>query len=605
MANNKINSDVFSQKYSTVVQCQAKLADTTNMWIEGGRGTGKSTNILAQRIDRVQADLPGAALVLVAATYKSIFDNILSAIMDHFRENYAEDVYYTVGKVPPPHFAPCNYYIRKWGHTVSFVNGAVIQFASIDRPESMLSKNTPHIFVDEMLRIQEEKFIERCLPALRADRTLYGHSHYYLGITGVSSTPNFTTDHDWFLHNEKNMNPQLIGYIQNIAWQIDAKYYHLHRYREKLKSLVAETEREKCRKNIRKCESFIRRWTERVNLLRRNQHFYLRVSSFSNVKILGLDYIKTQQKVTKDTGSFNTSILSVRSRKPKELFAGKFGRQHLFQDSYDYRFIDRVSAGDYDADGEGTKAKHLKHYNDSLPLYAGFDPGPFMSIVFAQREFRSTAKQRKFRALKNFYVIHPEQHVELAGKIDHFFSHARRKEIFLHYDRAANQRNPNYRKHYPLSYSTDLNDTDAQLLKKALEKLGWHVRLMSLNQPVIFYWQHYALLNILFSKPDGKRDEILVDENECAELVSSINCSPLRKKKNRIELDKSSEEELDYEDQALWSTQVFQPTCTCCGANTNTCYRNTEAISRREQGFIILMKNKLQKIDILSMQFLC
>ena len=278
MANNQISNEIFTQKYGTVVQCQAKLADTTNLWIEGGRGTGKSTHILAQRIDRVQSGLPGAPLTLVAATYKSIFDNILPAIMEHFRGNYLEGVYYVIGRQPPAHFAPCNQYISTWKHTVSFVNGTVIQFASVDRPESMLSKNTPHIFVDEMLRIPEEKFIERCLPSLRADRTLYGRSHYYLGITGVSSTPNFTTDYDWFLHNEKNMNPRLVTYIQNIAYQIDVNHYHLHRYREKYKTLLQETERAKYRKNIQRCESFISRWTERVNLLRRNQHFYLRVS---------------------------------------------------------------------------------------------------------------------------------------------------------------------------------------------------------------------------------------------------------------------------------------------------------------------------------------
>ncbi|MDR1436896.1 MAG: hypothetical protein LBI65_02130 [Candidatus Symbiothrix sp.] len=556
MPNNQVNKDIFLQKYSTVVQCQAKLADTTNMWIEGGRGTGKSTHILALRIDRVQAGLPGAALVLVAATYKSIFDNILPAIMEHFRENYVEGVYYTVGKTPPSHFAPCNHYIRKWGHTIAFVNGCVIQFASIDRPESMLSKNTPHIFLDEMLRIPEEKFIERCLPALRADRTLYGNSHYYLGITGVSSTPNFTTDHDWFQHNEKNMNPKLITCIQNIAYQIDVRYYHLHRYREKLKQSLPDAERKKCMKNFKKCETFINRWTQRVNLLRRNQHFYLRVSSFSNIKILGLDYIKTQQKVTKNSSKFNTSILSVRSRKPKDMFLGKFGKQHLFQDSYNYKFIDAIAAGDYTF-AEGANAKHLKHYRDDLPLIAGFDPGPFMSIVFAQRQPRRNGEGSKFRALKNLYVIHPKQHVELAEKIDGFFSGSRRKEIFLHYDRAANQRNPHYRKFYPLNYETELNDTDAQLLKKALEIRGWKVRLMSLNQATIFYWQHYALLNLLFSKPDGKRDEMLIDENECAELVSSINSAPLKKTENYIELDKSSERELEYEDQAMWSTQIF------------------------------------------------
>ena len=99
------------------------------------------------------------------------------------------------------------------------------------------------------------------------------------------------------------------------------------------------------------------------------------------------------------------------------------------------------------------------------------------------------------------YVYHPEQQDVLAHKINNFFSNQkRRKEIFLHYDRAANQRDPNYRKYYPSYKEPTLNDTDAQLLKQELSKLGWTVHLMSVGQKTIFYSQHYRLLNLLFGK---------------------------------------------------------------------------------------------------------
>lgn len=557
MATYKIDEGVFDKNYMTVVQSQAKLADTTNMWIEAGRGTGKTTHILASRIDRVQADLSGAMLVLVAATYKSIFENILSALMEYFRENYVEDMYYCIGKKPPKHFKQCDTYIKNWLHTISFSNGCVIVFASVDRPESMLGKNTPHIFVDEMLRIPEDKFTERILPALRANRSLYGHSVYFGGITGTSSTPNFETDYDWFIHNQKLMNPVLINCIQNMAYEIDKRLYYKERFKKELQQAIDPELIKKLSDKCQQIEAYIDRWTPRLQMLRRNQTFYLRVSSFSNIKILGLDYIRTQQKSTKDPAKFNASILSIRSRKPKELFAGKFGKQHLYQDSYKYDHIDKLSAGSYN-DAEINKAKHLKHYSPNLPLYAGFDPGPFMSIVFGQRFDRTTnSRTRKFRVLKDMHVIHPDQQEELAFMINDYFKDHRRKEIFLHYDRAANQQDPHYRKFYPNAGVTDLNDTDAILLKKALEKFGWSVRLMSLNQGIIYYGQHYALLNILFGKTDGRRDEVMIDENEAPCLVSSIQSSPLKRHEGRIMLDKSSERELNYEDQAMWSTQIF------------------------------------------------
>jgi hypothetical protein len=89
----------------------------------------------------------------------------------------------------------------------------------------------------------------------------------------------------------------------------------------------------------------------------------------------------------------------------------------------------------------------------------------------------------EFRILKNIWVHHPDQHNVLARKIDAFFSTGR-KEIILHYDRAANQRTSEYRKFYSLYLEDGVNDTDAILLKKELTALGWAVRLMSVNLAV-------------------------------------------------------------------------------------------------------------------------
>jgi hypothetical protein len=173
-----------------------------------------------------------------------------------------------------------------------------------------------------------------------------------------------------------------------------------------------------------------------------------------------------------------------------------------------------------------------------------------MSMQIAQRN----KKEKMFRIIKNLWVIHPDQHEEMALQFNEFFKYQKNKTIIFHYDRAANQRDPQYRKFYALN--GDLNDTDAILLKTALNKLGWNVTLMSLGQPTILYSQHYRLLNLLFGKNDGNRDTILIDENECEATVSSIYHSPLKRTEGKIELDKSSEKELEYKDQAFYSTQL-------------------------------------------------
>ncbi|MDR1339563.1 MAG: hypothetical protein LBK58_05890 [Prevotellaceae bacterium] len=81
------------------------------------------------------------------------------------------------------------------------------------------------------------------------------------------------------------------------------------------------------------------------------------------------------------------------------MFFGRFGKQHLFDD--------------------------------------GYDPGPFSSIILAQRH----TTWKEFRVIKNMWVWYPEQQAELAKKIDDFFSGGQ-KTIYIHYDRAANQKDP-------------------------------------------------------------------------------------------------------------------------------------------------------------------
>ncbi|HCC51487.1 MAG TPA: hypothetical protein DEQ30_05025 [Porphyromonadaceae bacterium] len=511
------------------------LADTCFLFCELARGSGKTTHILASRLDRVQNSMPGAIIVLAADTYRSIFDNILPGILEYFNEHYERGVYFEIGKEPPRHFKPCTTFIADWKHTISFCNGCVVQFVSCDRPESMLGKNAAHLFVDEMLRIPEEKFLERIIPALRADRSKFGDSPYFMGISGFSSTPNFETDEDWFLAYEKDMNKKLIDHIQEIAYEVDLRRQKLEIVRKSLDLEETTT-----------LERFIDRWEKRLADLRRNQTFYIRASSFSNLKYLGIDYIKNQIKSIKDKDKLYTSIFAIRKLKVKDMFFGKFGKQHLFDDGYDYTCIDKLSADEKIEDS----CRHLIYYDRSQPLYAGYDAGPFSSIVFAQRK----KVKKEFRILKNMWVYHPDQQDELARKINDFFEGGR-KVLYIHYDRAANQKDPEWKKYYPGYKDKGVNDTDAVLLKKELTALGWAVHLLSTKQKTIFMSQHYRLLQLLFGKQDKKRDKILIDKNECEQLISSINHSPLKRHEGRVILDKSSER-LPFEEQVYNSTQL-------------------------------------------------
>jgi len=113
---------------------------------------------------------------------------------------------------------------------------------------------------------------------------------------------------------------------------------------------------------------------------------------------------------------------------------------------------------------------------------------------------------------------------------------------------------PAWRKYKPLSGGE--KDEDAVLLKKALEKKKWRVHLLSIGQGTIAHSTHYRLLNILFGKHDKKIPDVSICRNECETLISSINHTPLRRHEGEIMIDKSSEKNLPYEQQALYSPQL-------------------------------------------------
>ncbi len=541
MKTFQIDTNRFELEYYSVLQHHALLADTQNLFGEIGRGAGKSTHIMTPRIERVTYDMKRSISLLLCATYTSLLDNIIPAMTEYLNKNYRRGIHYEYGKKPPSHFLLPYRDVPDWKRTLSFAWGSVVRFGSIDRPESILGSDFVHVFTDELLRIKETAFVERVLPTLRGNRTLFGNSPYYGGITGTSSTPNFENDYDWWLAQEQNTNRELIDYIMSIALRVHhAKYY------EKTSESAKE---------IEKYRRFIKRWEERLVECRQGQTTYLKGSSFTNLAVLGLEYITNQYKGSAaNIEKFNLSILGIRPKKVGEMFFGRFGKQHIYTDSYDYGNIDSIDRHLFEekgssiiADGHSKTSLDLKYCDPNKPIIAGFDPGHFMSIVFAQENTKYG--KAELRVFKNMYVTHPEQHFELAQKIALFFKNHKRKKIFLYYDRAANQRKKVYE-------NNQSGKTDARILQKHLKDLGWEAELKDLGRETIYHKLHYILLNILFGERQSNTPRIKICQYECEELVSSIYMSPLKRLGGEIFLDKSSEDKLDLEDQALWSTQI-------------------------------------------------
>lgn len=547
------------EKYYSVVQLDGLLADTTNLIGEIGRGAGKTTHIFAPRIVRVSYDMPRSIILLAAPTYTFILDTIVPGIISYLAQNYERGIHFEYGKEPPDHFYRPYTEIANWKHTISFAWGTVIQFISLDRPESAIGKNAVHIFVDEMLRMEEGDFIERILPTLRENREIFGHSHYFGGITCFSSTPNFENDHDWWLKYSENVNKKAIDEIKYVAFRVLQAEGKLAELQALYQDCISDPEKVKKSENVQDIESYIRRlqvemielttfiekWSERLRKKRmedKGRWYYIKGSSFSNLAILGIDFFKRLKAGSRSSfDKFKLSVLGIRPAKVKEMFFARFARKHIYKDSYTYaeNFEDVTVAGEY----KRTSAD-LKYCDPSRPLLLGFDPGNFMSCVVGQE------KMNTLRVLKNFFVWTPKQHFELAMEINEFFKTHKNKFIKLYYDRAGNKRLDQYA-------NNPKGKTDATILKRELEDLGWRVELMNINQRTIEHWEHFLLLDVILAERDKKIPKLRVCQNECEQLISCIWMSPLTKEKDsNYNLDKSSEKKLSYEDQVWFSTQL-------------------------------------------------
>lgn len=539
--------DDFTQKYNSVTQTKAMLADPQNLIGELGRGSGKTTEILAPRYMRVSYGMPRAELALAGPSYTFVIDTILRGLLTYLNKHYIRGVHFEYGQEPPKWFKRPYTEVTDWKHTISHPWGTVTSFIGLDRPNtSGPGRNFAHVFIDELLRISATNFTERLLPTKRGDREIHGNSHYFGGFTGFSSTPNFDNDYDWWLGLEKNMDAGLMEEIMFVALKVSQSLAKVEIWKnEKSKAEKANNWEliKKLEPKIEKYISFATRWEARANDKRKGETYYMKGSSFTNLVVLGLNYMKEQYEGSgKNISKFKLSILGIRPKRVENLFFSKFSKKHIYEDSYKYNEIDLISV-----DGSFQKtARDLKYCNPNKPLLMGYDPGDFQSIVVAQ-EFDN---KQTLRIFKNFWAYLPEEHFDLARKINEFFAYQQSRVIFLYYDRAGNKKLQKYK-------DNRKGETDAKVLKHELEQLDWTVHLMNENQRTIFHWEHFLLFSRLLGEKEARVPKLRFCQYETEQLISCIYSSPIKRTDTGdIEMDKSSEKKLDKEDQVWFSTQL-------------------------------------------------
>lgn len=526
----------FEKYYMNNVQLLANIIDPNMLYAEWARATGKTEGVIVPRLIRVANDMPGELSFLVHKTYVALMTNVWPNIQASFsrpvivngkqRAMLEYGIDYVVGESKlPSHFRRPRYPIAYAKHSVIFRNGAHLQLVSSDQPESVAGRNAVHAFVEEMKHNSGEKLKSRLFPSLRGGGAEIRKSAYYEGVTGVSDTARVDLGEDaWFEEYENKMDKQLIDEIANVSFALNQSSYKIYKLKAELRNTKNPVLIEQIRLENQRLQSFIARWKPRLADMRRNAIYYIRASSFCNKDILGAKFFKTQLD-TLDMDEFLTAICAIRHKEVTNKFFTTYDHErHQFKDSYIYNQILKLDLKEMFT----LTARYLKHYNKREPLFVGYDPGNFSSLIVGQKKEYG----RRFDIIKEFWAYIPDDQQSLANQMYSFFgTDAINKVIHLYPDRAGNKTRE----------EIEQITTDSLAMKAALESYGFSVILYNEGAPTIYHWQQFRLCQLLFGEKLPSLPIVRIDENECPNLCSAILISPLKRTNGKIELDKSSE----------------------------------------------------------------
>lgn len=555
MSQNDISNDEFSMEmeriYMNSMQVMVNLLDPNKVVVEAARASGKTSEVTVNRIVRVADSMPAELSFLAHRTYVALLTNIWPNIQTAFSRQitvngrprcmleYGIDYIAGESKIPE-HFRKPRYPISYPKHSILFRNGHHIQLVSSDQPDSVAGRSGVHAFVEEMKHNDGEKLKTRLFPSLRGSSAEIRKSPYYQGWTGVSDTARVDlNEDDWFERYEDQNNPQLLSEIATVAVHVNKAVYKRMELLTAQKNTTNPVTLEKIRLELKKYDRQISMWTPRLADMRRNATLYIRASSFVNKDILGPKFFKTQLD-TLDMDEFLTAICAVRHKSVVNKFFANYDKEkHQFSDGYIYDSIMKLDLKDHFI----ITARYLKYYDKSAPLYIGYDPGHFSSLVCGQPKKYG----KEFRLLKEFFCFYPDEQPELARQVYEFFGRdCRNKRIVLYPDRAGNKRRE----------ELEQITTDSRALKRELESYGFEVQLMNEGQATIYHWQQFKLMLLLFGDRSNALPHVFIDENECPNLCSAIPLSPRKSTNGRIELDKSSEVKIPLHRQAGLTTQI-------------------------------------------------
>lgn len=203
-----------------VPQLIASLATQKELYLEWGRGTGKTT-FIGDRIRRCTIGMPRSTGLLIGPTYQAILTRIVPSLVQGLEmQGLYQNLHYFIGELPPRSwrsswgtaYQPPS---RRFDKYITFWNGTGMHLISHDVPGDGRGLNSDWEVADESAMLKYRNLAENTDPTDRGSNALAFKNHpLFASKARVSSTP-LTPEGRWFIDKEEQamLRPSEVGFI--------------------------------------------------------------------------------------------------------------------------------------------------------------------------------------------------------------------------------------------------------------------------------------------------------------------------------------------------------------------------------------------------------
>lgn len=505
-----------------IPQLTNQLVKATKSYHVWARGTGKTTGVLSLFYLENARTMPRGQHGIVGATFQQLLVRTLPPIIQMWnRLGYKEGQHFVVGREPSEKFKR----MWKWQpprtkpldskYAIYWFNGAVNVLISQDRAGSSNGLSLVSLGGDEAKLLNKERLDDETIPALRGDRSHFGHLSSYRSECYTTDMPT-TPASSWILDKASEMDETQIELI--IQFQLKVNL---------LRKELLTCSQEKRPGIIRKIKSFESKLHQlRIPRKVGNEYkysiFYSEASALDNMDVLGPEYLSDMKRIL-STSKYETSILNKRKLQIENGFYGNLVPEKHGTEWFNNGYLDSFIGDLANRNLTNADSRQDSGFNPNEPLDIAFDYGDKINTIVVGQWVGN-----EYRILNNLYVLHPELVDAVVQKFCDYYKHYRAKTVTYIFDHTA----------LPSSGVTDFNYYLRVI--ETLKRNGWTIieRYIG-NAPR--HETKYEFVNLLLQESDPNLPRIRYSRTRCKYMETSMLNAGIKPSDRGFKKDKSTE----------------------------------------------------------------